>query len=526
MGHATQLLILALVSVAVLHGAAGEPGQVAHAAFHPTHEPIKIRSPTDLLGPDVLTGNGVRSGTGTALDPFIISGWQIPYGESPGIWIADIDLHVTLRDITFVFDDHAAKYFPAIWVDRSANLRIENVSMTGGHHAVVTQWSDVAADGLVIEDITQDFHDQWNANKELPAGAMAPGWPGGINALGGRLDLQNATIRTAGVGVTVLNGEATVRNVDIVAPVGGLRFSTEAASSVLAVEGLTVRGDAPAHRNGSTDCPPASQADAAGAGGTGIAVTPKGNLRALLTDVFVACYEYGILWSADFALDEANTRELTIRNAVAHGNRFGLHLRAFGSSVSVEDSAVQANQIGLFHAAEHLRVGSSLVATRVSYAGNDIGMEVLHDRGPPVGCKVDTPHCSDGHRDYSEHPLAAGPFAVDIRDSAFVGNDVAFSYEPGECQGIVPPDCRIETPGNYWGPHGPATSGANRLRGPIDPTPAASTAPSWLAIEPGAAAANQQTPPADVTAIAALLVLAAAGRRRAQADRRGTRQDE
>ncbi len=481
MKHFTPFVVLGLLVGTSLLVATGEPVQAIAPGLYPAHEPIKIRSPTELLGPDWLAGNGVRSGTGTQLDPFIISGWKIRFGQATGIWIADIDLHITLRDIALVFDGNAANYFPAIWVDRSTNLRIENVTISGGHYGVVSQGSQIAINGLVIEDVTHDFHNEWNSNSELPPGAISPGWPGGILVSGGTIDLREATIRTAGLGVTVLNGDATVRNVDIAAPENGLRFSSglEGKGSVLDVIGLRVHGGLKMSAAYAGDCAEDDSTGPAGAKGVGIGVAPNGNVSATLTDIVVECYAYGIAWNTEFALEDTEVRDLTIRSALARGNREGIHLRAFGSTVIVQDSSLIGNQIGVFHAAEYLLAGSSLLSTRVLYSANAVGMQVAHERGAPTIC-MDENQCSGGYLDQSKHNLAAGSFGFELRDSAFMGNDLAFRYDPEECQGIVPAECRIEAPGNYWGPAGPTTSGANRLRGPIDPDPAASTAPAWL----------------------------------------------
>ena len=73
-------LIIAIVGVAPAGAASEEREQ--------RNDRIRITSDAEFL-----PGNGVRSGSGTAKDPFVISGWSVPSLE-----IRDTDMHYVIRD--------------------------------------------------------------------------------------------------------------------------------------------------------------------------------------------------------------------------------------------------------------------------------------------------------------------------------------------------------------------------------------------------------------------------------------------
>ena len=109
--HSSWVVVLAvgLVAVTILGATAGLLGQIGNINEPPasltqartsatvaytTHGPISINGNGDFI-----YFNGVRGGSGTASDPYIISDWDITVpANSYGIQIADTDVHFIVRN--------------------------------------------------------------------------------------------------------------------------------------------------------------------------------------------------------------------------------------------------------------------------------------------------------------------------------------------------------------------------------------------------------------------------------------------
>lgn len=128
------------------------------------HQPIAIHSDAALAQPDLLANNGVRGGSGTSDDPYVISHWRIQVdGPRPAIEIANtrshilihnvsimhaeggtgkgvhlvLTSHVTLRDVRFSSGAFEVR------VSDSANVTIERVILPAGR-IVVWNVADLA----------------------------------------------------------------------------------------------------------------------------------------------------------------------------------------------------------------------------------------------------------------------------------------------------------------------------------------------------------------------------------------------
>lgn len=116
------LFALFLLAINALTVAAAEP-----------HRPIVITSDADLINPLSAETTGLRSGTGTAQDPWIISGWEIDATTSmPGIDMANVQGHVEFRDITIRGTDGGA--LGALVMDND-NVVLDGVNFTGAGEA-------------------------------------------------------------------------------------------------------------------------------------------------------------------------------------------------------------------------------------------------------------------------------------------------------------------------------------------------------------------------------------------------------
>lgn len=101
------------------------------------HDPIHIRNDGDLVLPDEVSGNGVRGGTGTPQDPYVIENWTISSDEETAIRIENVRLHLVIRDVRLTQDAGPSRsgseedVRSAISVYDSENLTIASVNVTG-----------------------------------------------------------------------------------------------------------------------------------------------------------------------------------------------------------------------------------------------------------------------------------------------------------------------------------------------------------------------------------------------------------
>lgn len=94
------------------------------------HDPITIRGDADLIPPDDVSGNGVRSGTGTPQDPYVIADWTISSSEETAIHIQDVHVWVEIRNVTIVQDALRDDSF-GILVHNVDHLTVADVNVTG-----------------------------------------------------------------------------------------------------------------------------------------------------------------------------------------------------------------------------------------------------------------------------------------------------------------------------------------------------------------------------------------------------------
>lgn len=129
-------VVLLLVSAVPLGGAAltghPTPGNMSStpSADQERHDPITILNDAELVPPDGISGNGVRSGTGTPQDPYVIADWTISSGEETAIHIQDVHVWVELRNVTIVQDELRDDSF-GIFVQDVDHLTVAGVNVTG-----------------------------------------------------------------------------------------------------------------------------------------------------------------------------------------------------------------------------------------------------------------------------------------------------------------------------------------------------------------------------------------------------------
>lgn len=116
---------------------------------YPDHDPIVIRSNAAFAVPDEVSSNGVRGGTGTAADPYIIEDWNILYEPGqPAIWLIDTSAHVVVRNITFAEEWSDPGGFSAVQSSNAENIVVENLAWRGELAASVFD-----SRGIVLRDL-------------------------------------------------------------------------------------------------------------------------------------------------------------------------------------------------------------------------------------------------------------------------------------------------------------------------------------------------------------------------------------
>lgn len=130
----TFSVLLTLMAVSVVAGASAqgvEPGTScvppAADSNRPQHAPIQLTGNTATLTAALLEQQGIRSGSGTAQDPFIISGWTISSTNGvPAISIADVTLHVRIENVTMQGEGSGG-----LLVNRATNVVLNDIDLAG-----------------------------------------------------------------------------------------------------------------------------------------------------------------------------------------------------------------------------------------------------------------------------------------------------------------------------------------------------------------------------------------------------------
>lgn len=150
------ILVLALVATGLAPGS--QDAEAAPSFTADPHPSITIHG--DLAFGDLFTG--VRSGSGTAADPYIISDWHIHKTRPWGIRLIDTEAHVVLEDLFFhgaagIVTRHNDCFPPvincdlssAIWLDGAKNVTVRDV------HIVLDDWGLflTGAERITVEEL-------------------------------------------------------------------------------------------------------------------------------------------------------------------------------------------------------------------------------------------------------------------------------------------------------------------------------------------------------------------------------------
>jgi parallel beta-helix repeat protein len=99
-----------------------------------------VRGPIRIEGDGGFTrANGVVSGSGTILDPYIIAGWQIDATSSDGIVVKNTTASLVIRDVTVGMLGSSRN---GVVLEKVASVSVENTSVSFGASGFVVRSSD------------------------------------------------------------------------------------------------------------------------------------------------------------------------------------------------------------------------------------------------------------------------------------------------------------------------------------------------------------------------------------------------
>jgi hypothetical protein len=129
--YAAAWMTIALSLVTSTGSCTGTSG-VCSASEYTLHSSILI------VGDENFTSeNGVSGGSGTADDPFIISGWEINASTQAGIQIVGTSKHLTIDQVKI----HGNGSQNGVWLQSSFNVSVIGSTIRDCDHGIAAEWS-------------------------------------------------------------------------------------------------------------------------------------------------------------------------------------------------------------------------------------------------------------------------------------------------------------------------------------------------------------------------------------------------
>lgn len=153
----TRLAVVAvLLATALTTGSLSGLAGPGNGDQPPRHEQIRIRSDEELLLPDEVSGNGVRRGSGTAEDPFVIANWTIPFGQDIGILVTSTTLNLVIRDVRFVHDGSGVWDWPPVELLNATSVTVADNRFPGSPSSADPSAAVIGfeSDDLTVRNVT------------------------------------------------------------------------------------------------------------------------------------------------------------------------------------------------------------------------------------------------------------------------------------------------------------------------------------------------------------------------------------
>lgn len=413
------------------------------------HDPIRIEGNVDLLGPDVLTNNGVRGGTGLPEDPFVISDWTISVREGEAVFIQDVTSHLVLENLVIRGSGQGPSF--GFWIQGSQNIEVRNVTVTGGGSGFVFLDSRATLHDIVIQDLeAPDVY--WNGL--FGAGSL------GIMVDSSALSIHGFHAERAHAGLFAWDSSVTVQDattVDIANPFHLQQFGS------LRISDASLRYD-------QCDGKQRSGGNLALENGVGVSSDPaswSGKTSVHLERMEISCFLGGVsmrMADPDYTGGHGGPVTLEMQDVTIRNHKTGVEISAPGARADLEGLDIVGGETGVDVHRTVWHVPTNVVVKDSLLGGNDIGILASHRWIHPQHEGVDQ---SDIPMDRPQESRLI------VQDSDLVANGRALVHEPPEHGEVVHP---VDAAHNYWGPGGPSRSGSNRIVGDVNTDPVA-TAP-------------------------------------------------
>lgn len=323
------------------------------------HDPIAIRSDAELGQPDLLANNGVRGGSGTADDPYVISHWRIEIDDlRPAIEIQNTRSHILIHNVSVT--------------------RTETGQETGVHlaNAAHVTMRDLRFSGGFIEVRADDSTDVTVERAVLPAGRIEV-W----NVVDLALDRNQVGIGT--IGGTVSGATAVTGNLVEKTPrsLGGSIFISahiyDGVTFPVIIEGNRVLG--PDHAGIMVAGAKAARVCdnmVVGSAGYGIYVSVYLDEAERSAGSAEICDNY-VRGGGESGLYVSKGRDVHVHNNTLKDARWGFHFDGFGGDV--RDNLIVGNVIGLA-----FLVGDDAVMPEIRHnrlLDNEVAVTSWHSRG-------------------------------------------------------------------------------------------------------------------------------------------------
>lgn len=191
-----------------------------------SHPPIVILSDAQLFVPDALSNSGVRSGSGLAMDPFVISDWRITVqNDTTAVIIENVQSHLRIERLE-IFDPDAASAKYTIAIQNAPHVTIEEVVVNGGWTAMYLNNAAATISGFrAVNPVSADIHElhpttallAQNSNVTL-RDLVGEGHAVGIFAVGSRMSILETRLATLNFGINIYGyaaNDVTIQDVRI-----------------------------------------------------------------------------------------------------------------------------------------------------------------------------------------------------------------------------------------------------------------------------------------------------------------------
>jgi hypothetical protein len=171
---------------------------------YPQHEPIRISSDAELALPDDISGNGVRSGTGTEENPYRIKEWTIQPGDNPAVAISGTTSHVVVSELRIVPPPQEEVPPKAFVLTSTTNLTIENLEVIGwSGPTFAASGGDAELENVTIRgDALGPTIKASNTHLQLREIEISR-VDTGVELDGSRISIEDSTFHDLGVGIHV-----------------------------------------------------------------------------------------------------------------------------------------------------------------------------------------------------------------------------------------------------------------------------------------------------------------------------------